>query len=120
MNYTSNHSKRYPLVLLPQPQQRFNSLKASHSYFHNQQFNLTKRHSLDSKANNQCNRISLVDNAEDLPQKKQWASSKGSLPRKHCPPKHHEINIKYYCRVKQPKSKINPSRAKRNWSELDK
>ena len=100
MNYISNHSKRYPLVLLPQPQQRFNSLKASHSYFNTHHFNLTKRHSLDSKGNNNCHKISLLDNAEDFPQKKQWGSSKGSLPRKHCAPKNEEIKIKYYCRGK--------------------
>ena len=45
----NSHSKRYHLLLLPQPQQRFNSLKASHLYFQTKPHTLSKRHSLDSR-----------------------------------------------------------------------
>ena len=80
MNCSHLHSKRTPFIVLPQPQQRFNSLKASHSYLNNCHNNLTKRHSLDSRPIQYNQKHSLLDNIEDyniITNPKHWRSSKG-------------------------------------------
>lgn len=76
----NSHSKRYHLLLLPQPQHRFNSLKASHLYFQTKPHTLSIRHSLDSRPSQNKDKSSLLDNVEDVTfGSKNWRSSKGCI-----------------------------------------
>jgi hypothetical protein len=82
MLHAGTYSKRYHLILIPQPHHRFSSLKASH--FNSVQNNVTKRHSFDSKPSHCVQKnVSVVDNIEDYNlATKNWGSkaynSKGS------------------------------------------
>ena len=126
MFHPNSYSKRYHPILMPQSQNRFNSLKTSHTHFQSQQNNLTKRHSLDSRpSQNGQKNASYVENVEDYNLvNKNWVSrhyvNKGTKS-----PLDDNIRLKYYWRGKHGKSskrdeKSKVKKVKRNWSELGK
>lgn len=118
MSHSAAYSKRYHLLLLPQPEQRFRSLKASHSHF-NKQNHLTKRHSLDSKPIHQMRKQSIIDNMEEMNLMNKachYGSNKTSKGKMDDTAK-----IKYYWNKKQNKcnkqdDKRNGKKVKRTWS----
>lgn len=57
--------KHHHFLILPQPEERFKSLKASHAHF-NKQSQLTKRQSLDFKPILQMRKNPTFENIEDI------------------------------------------------------
>lgn len=125
MYHSHIHSKRYHPIIIPQSQQRFNSVKVSHSFFNNHQTHLSKKHSLDSRPrHNPIKNLSFVDNVEDYSfGNKNWVS-KQIINRAPKSPFDDNVRIKYFWRGKNGKSKKDEKskmkKVKRTWSELGK